>query len=95
MLKFNLIQPDRKMKVRVKNLNLSSSEVNNDGIELEIREPDGKHTGDLIITPTRLVWNKGRTSKNGKSINWSEFFKLVTKYQSTSFPISTNNQKTA
>jgi hypothetical protein len=95
MIRFVAIQPDRKMKVRVKDLNLASSEVNNDGIELEIREPDGKHTGDLIITPTRLIWNKGKTSKNGKSINWSEFFKLVSQHHSTSFPIPTNNQKAA
>ncbi len=69
------VEPDRKMKI--KDLNTSSSEITEKGIELEFRELDGKHIGDLIITPTELIWNKGRTSKYGKSMNWPELFKSV------------------
>ena len=98
LLKFVPIEPDRRMTVRIKNLNLSALEVTDAGIELEFQEtngtPNGKHTGDLMITPTRLIWNRGKTSKNGSSVNWREFFKLMTKHQS-SFPTVTKGQKTA
>lgn len=77
ILKFVPIEPDRKMRIRIKDLNASSMEITEKGFELEFRETDKKHTGDLIITPTKLIWNRGKTSKYGKSINWPEFFKLM------------------
>jgi hypothetical protein len=77
LTKFTAIEPDRKMKIKIKDLNTTSLEVTEKGIELEFRELNGKHVGDLLITPTRLIWNKGRTSKYGKSKNWPELFKSM------------------
>lgn len=65
-------EPDPKMKIKIKDLNTSSLEITEKGIEFEFRDVDEKHIGDLIITPTQIIWNKGQTSKSGKSMNWPE-----------------------
>lgn len=81
LMKFTTTEPDRKMKIKIKDLNAASMEITDKGLELSFHENDARrtHTGDLIITPTKLIWNKGRTSKTGQSINWPEFFKLMKK----------------
>ena len=76
-----VLEPDKEMKIKIKDLNSASMELTGNGLELEFREADGKHTGDLIITPTKLIWNTGRISKSGKSINWPELFKLMKQRQ--------------
>jgi hypothetical protein len=61
------------MKVSVKDFAVSM-EVKTKGIELEVRDTQGKHVGDLVVTNTKLVWCKGRTSpKNGQAISWKDF----------------------
>lgn len=69
------------MKIAVKDLNTASMEITEKGLELGFHGTDGKHIGDLIVTPTVLVWNRGKTSKFGKSITWHEFFKLMSQRQ--------------
>jgi hypothetical protein len=79
-MKLVTIEADKEMKIKIKDLNISAMGITERGIELEFREFDEiKHTGDLIITPTKIIWNEGQTSKHGKSINWPEFFKLMKK----------------
>lgn len=73
------IEKDRVMKISINDLNTKTMVVTEKGMELRFRETDGTHTGDLIITPTKLIWNKRKTSKHGKSINWPEFFKFMQK----------------
>jgi hypothetical protein len=62
------------MKVSIKDLAVTM-EIKNKGIELDVYDNDDNHLGDLVITKTRLVWCKGRTSvDNGKKISWNDFF---------------------
>lgn len=61
------------MKVSIKKFDVSM-ELKNNGVELEVDQPDGAHRGDLIVTKTRLIWCEGRTRRaNGVSVNWDEF----------------------
>jgi len=73
------IEFERVMKIRFKDLNAESMIITERGLELEFRETDGNHTGDLIITPTKIIWNEGQTSKHGKSRSWPAFFKFMRK----------------
>jgi hypothetical protein len=43
------IEPDRIMKIKIKDLNTTSTVITDNGIELEFRETNGKHAGDLIL----------------------------------------------
>ncbi len=63
------------IRIKIKNLNVASMEIAE--LELEFRDAAGKHTGDLIIKPTSLIWNEGKRSKTGKSIAWSELFRII------------------
>lgn len=57
------------MIVRIKQFDVQM-ELKNNGIELEIRDPQDKFLGDLIVTKTQLIWCEGRTTRaNGKSIS--------------------------
>jgi hypothetical protein len=43
-------------------------------MELDARVTAGNHLGDLVVTKTKLVWCKGKTSvANGKEIRWQDF----------------------
>lgn len=68
---------DRKMQVKITDLNVSSMKLKDSGIELRIHETDNKFLGDLVITDTEIIWNKGKTSRHGKKINWPEFIKFM------------------
>jgi hypothetical protein len=72
-----IVEPDKNMKIRIKDLNTSAMEITDKGIELEFRDTEGKHVGDLIIRPATLTWNKGQTSRHGKSTNWPRFFRTM------------------
>jgi hypothetical protein len=71
------IEVDRVMRITLKDLNTESMGITDKGIELEIREANGTHTGDLVITPTKIIWNKGKKSNTGKAVNWPRFFKMM------------------
>lgn len=63
------------MKVGIKDLNVKM-DIGSSGIELDVRDPKGKHLGDLIITKTVLIWCEGKTTReNGKRLTWNKFMK--------------------
>lgn len=66
------------MKVTVKEFNVEM-EVKTNGIEFEVRSPDGKkHFGDLVLTKTALIWCPGRTTpEKGVKKSWEEFIKMM------------------
>lgn len=68
------------MKVTVKDL-AAEIELKNNGMELEIRSPDGnEHLGDLVITKTNIIWCEGRQRReNGKKVPWQKFIELMNK----------------
>lgn len=65
------------MIVKVKDFDVAM-EVKNNGIELDVADPQGDHIGDLIVTKTKLIWCKGRTTrKHGKEITWADFIAFM------------------
>ena len=61
------------MKISIKTFNVNM-EIKKTGIEFEVRNPKKVFQGDLILTNTKLIWCKGKVSKeNGKSVSWNEF----------------------
>jgi hypothetical protein len=62
------------MDVFIKQFNVDM-EVKNNGIEFEVRAPNGgQHRGDLILTKTTLEWCEGRIrAGNGKRATWDDF----------------------
>ncbi len=61
------------MKVGIKDLSVSM-EVKNNGIELEVRDNDDKHQGDLVVTKSKLIWCEGKTNRdNGHQVSWKDF----------------------
>ena len=65
------------MKVTVKSFDVIM-ELKNNGIELEIRDPQDNFLGDLILTKTRLIWCEGKTTRQyGKEIKWEAFRKYM------------------
>lgn len=65
------------MNVSIKDFNVAM-EVKNNGIELEVRDTDGTHRGDLVVTKTRVIWCPGRTTPaNGHSLTWNQFIDLM------------------
>ena len=65
------------MKISVKNFPVTM-EIKSKGIELDVYDTDGTHLGDLVVTNTKLVWCKGRTTvRNGKTITWPKFIEFM------------------
>lgn len=65
------------MQVTVKDLS-ANMELKNKGMELQIKDNDGNHLGDLVINKAALIWCKGRTrQENGKRIAWKKFIDMV------------------
>lgn len=61
------------MDVSIKTFDVDMK-IKNNGIELNVSDPNGTHLGDLVVTKTRLIWCKGKTKpKNGNPIKWNEF----------------------
>jgi hypothetical protein len=61
------------MKVSVKDLAVTM-EIKNKGIELDVYDNADNHLGDLVVTKTKLIWCKGKTTvDNGKSVTWTDF----------------------
>jgi hypothetical protein len=81
--KRNLIRYDAKrgkanMDVSIKSFDVAM-DVKNNGIEMEIREPNGgTRLGDLIVAKGHLIWCAGKTSRaKGKKVKWTEFITFV------------------
>lgn len=65
------------MKVNIKQFDVNM-ELKNKGVELEIRDNDGSHRGDLVVTKSKIIWCKGRTKRrNGKTISLQKFIQLM------------------
>jgi len=65
------------VKVRIKKLAVEM-EIKNKGIEIEVRNTNGDHLGDLIISKSGFTWCRGRTRRaNGVRINWEQFVSLL------------------
>jgi len=56
-------------------------EIKNKGIEFEVRDTAGgnnRHLGDLVITKSKVIWCKGRTSpSNGIQVSWNKFIEMM------------------
>lgn len=65
------------MEVWIKSLKVDM-QVKQNGIELEVRTPDGKEQlGDCYATMTGLTWCKGRTGKaNGVRMSWKQLMTI-------------------
>ena len=60
------------MQVKVKDFAVSM-ELGNNGIEFEVRDPDGQHLGDLILGRGTIEWCQGRTRRgNGVRRSWNQ-----------------------
>lgn len=61
------------MNVSIKTFDVAM-DVKTNGIELDVSDPSGTHLGDLFVTKTKLIWCKGRTTRqNGKEVTWEKF----------------------
>ena len=61
------------MKVAVKSFGIDMN-IKSRGMELEVRNPQGKHLGDLYVTMRQLIWCKGRTTRaKGVGKEWQDF----------------------
>lgn len=66
------------MKVFIKEISDVKMEIKNNGIELDVSDPQGNHIGDLIINRARLIWCPGKVrGKNGKPIEWKDFIAFM------------------
>ena len=67
------------MQVSIKDFAVSM-EIKNKGVELQVKDNNDKHLGDLIINKTGLIWCKGRTTvANGKKMTWQDFINSMEK----------------
>lgn len=65
------------MKVKIKDFKVNM-DVKSNGIEFEVRNPDGTFRGDCFVTMTGLVWCEGKTTKaKGIKISWNEFIDMM------------------
>ena len=68
------------MKITIKDM--TGPEIKNNGIELEVRDPDGKFRGKFNISKSKIIWREGKTSKkNGAECTWDEFIDMMGKAQ--------------
>jgi hypothetical protein len=69
------------MKVSIKSFEVEMH-VKNKGIEFEVYDNDDNHLGDIVLTKTRVIWCKGKTSrKKGKRLKWKEFIERMEKQE--------------
>ena len=65
------------MKVGIKDFPVRM-DVGSRGIEFEVKDTNGKHLGDLIVTKTSIIWCKGRKDRaNGKPLSWATFIEMM------------------
>ena len=66
------------MKVSIKDLGVSM-DVKTKGVEIQVRDNNGKLKGDFYVTSTKLIWCPGQTSREkGHEVKWDEFIKWIT-----------------
>jgi hypothetical protein len=60
------------MNVSIKDFQVDM-QLKNNGVELEIRTPQGAHLGDLCIGRGTIEWCKGKKNRgNGIKKNWND-----------------------
>jgi len=66
------------MDIRIKEFAVDMN-VENKGIELEVRSPDGSdQVGDCIVTKTQLTWCEGSIRRNkGTKIKWKDLATIL------------------
>ena len=65
------------MKIKIKEFAVEQ-EIKQKDVVLEVRNPQGKHLGDLHINKAKLVWCKGKTQpQNGVTIEWTKLIKIA------------------
>lgn len=65
------------MIVGIKEFNVEMN-IKTAGVELEVRDPDGRHRGDLVVTKANVIWCPGKTTRdNGKQISWDRFIAMM------------------
>jgi hypothetical protein len=65
------------MIVSIKDLGVSM-EIKNRGLEIDVKDTKGDHLGDFYITGTKLIWCRGKTSReNGVEITWANFIRFM------------------
>lgn len=58
------------MKVEIKDLQVTMM-LGNNGIELDVRDNQNRHLGDLRIGKAKIEWCSGQTQTgNGNKTNW-------------------------
>lgn len=61
------------MEIRAKTTKVDS-EIGAFDLELELRDEDGRHVGDLFIHEAGVTWCRGRTwRENGRAVPWQRF----------------------
>ena len=65
------------MQISIKEFNVAM-DIKTAGVELDVKDTEGRHLGDLVVTKTRVIWCPGRTTPdNGKALNWDRFIKMM------------------
>lgn len=65
------------MKLNIKNLAVNM-DVGTPGIEIAVKDNDGKHQGDFHVTKAGIVWCKGKTlKKSGKKMTWKKIIDMM------------------
>ena len=65
------------MNVTIKDFNVAMG-IKNKGIELQIKDNNDQHLGDLVLTKRHVIWCKGRTTRlNGKRLTWARFAEMM------------------
>jgi hypothetical protein len=61
------------MNVSIKKFDVKM-DIKNNGIELDVKDTNDAHIGDLYVTKAHLIWCAGKISKaKGKKITWKDF----------------------
>jgi hypothetical protein len=67
------------MKVKIKSFDVDM-EVKNRGIEFEVKDNNGNHLGDCVLTKSKIIWCKGRRDRaNGVELTWAKFIAMMEK----------------
>ncbi|MGI9066256.1 MAG: hypothetical protein ACR2HX_07625 [Pyrinomonadaceae bacterium] len=72
-IKLTVFEPDKEMKIKIKDLNTASMELAGNGLELEFREADGKHTGDLLSRLPNSFGTRVRNLSLGNQLTGPSF----------------------
>ena len=66
------------MRVAIKRLDTVQMEVKNKGIEIEIRNTNGKHLGNIFLNKKGMQWCKAKVGEGkGEKITWQEFIEYM------------------